>query len=346
MSTQYRDYYKVLGVSKSASSGDIKKAYRRLARKYHPDVNPGDKAAETRFKEINEAYEVLSDPDKRRRYDTLGPNWQDQFGFGGSRPRSSGTRTGTGSGGIPYDYTDPTGFSDFFEVLFGRAGRRTGTTGTAGTGRTATQQTPIRKAGEDIEQPVEITLREAYAGTSRAFTHEVTEACPTCKGSGEVGGRTCATCGGKGTTTRTRKLEVNIPAAVDTGSKVRVPGEGQPGIGGAPAGDLYLVITVRPDPSFERRGDDLQTDLQVPLTVAVLGGEVPVPTLDGKRLILTIPPETQNGQIFRLAGKGMPRTKGGFGNLLGRVQVMLPTNLSPRERQIFEALAHERPASR
>jgi DnaJ-class molecular chaperone len=346
MSTQYRDYYKVLGVSKSASSGDIKKAYRRLARKYHPDVNPGEKAAETRFKEINEAYEVLSDPDKRRRYDTLGPNWQDQFGFGGSRPRSSGTRTGTGSGGIPYDYTDPTGFSDFFEVLFGRAGRRTGTTGTAGTGRTATQQTPIRKAGEDIEQPVEITLREAYAGTSRAFTHEVTEACPTCKGSGEVGGRTCATCGGKGTTTRTRKLEVNIPAAVDTGSKVRVPGEGQPGIGGAPAGDLYLVITVRPDPSFERRGDDLQTDLQVPLTVAVLGGEVPVPTLDGKRLILTIPPETQNGQIFRLAGKGMPRTKGGFGNLLGRVQVMLPTNLSPRERQIFEALAHERPASR
>jgi DnaJ-class molecular chaperone len=345
MSTQYRDYYKVLGVSKSASSGDIKKAFRRLARKYHPDVNPGDKAAEARFKEINEAYEVLSDPDKRRRYDTLGPNWQDQFGFGGSRPRSSGTRTGTGSGGSPYDYTDPTGFSDFFEVLFGRAGRRTGTTGTAGTGRTATQQTTIRKAGEDIEQPVEITLREAYAGTSRAFTHEVTEACPTCKGSGEVGGRTCATCGGKGTTTRTRKLEVNIPTAVDTGSKVRVPGEGQPGIGGAPAGDLYLVITVRPDPSFERRGDDLQTDLRVPLTVAVLGGEVPVPTLDGKRLILTIPPETQNGQIFRLAGKGMPRAKGGgFGNLLGRVQVMLPTNLSPRERQIFEALAHERPA--
>ncbi|HEV8190454.1 MAG TPA: J domain-containing protein [Ktedonobacterales bacterium] len=347
MSTQYRDYYKILGVSKSASSGDIKKAYRRLARKYHPDVNPDDKAAEARFKEINEAYEVLSDPDKRRRYDTLGPNWQDQFGFGGTRPRSSGTRTGTGSGGIPYDYTDPTGFSDFFEVLFGRAGRRTGTTGTAGTGRTTTQQTSIRKAGEDIEQPVEITLREAYAGTTRAFTHEVTEACPTCKGSGEVGGRTCATCGGKGTTTRTRKLEVNIPAGVDTGSKVRVSGEGQPGIGGAPPGDLYLVITVRPDPSFERRGDDLQTDLQVPLTVAALGGEVPVPTLDGKRLILTIPPETQNGQIFRLAGKGMPRAKGGgFGNLLGRVQVMLPTNLSPRERQIFEALAHERPAGR
>lgn len=345
MSTQYRDYYKILGVSKSASSGDVKKAYRRLARKYHPDVNPGDKAAEARFKEINEAYEVLSDPDKRKRYDTLGPNWQDQFGFGGSRPRSGGTRTGTGTGGIPYDYTDPTGFSDFFEVLFGRGGRRTGTTGTAGTGRTATQQTTIRKAGEDIEQPVEITLREAYAGTMRAFTHEVTEACPTCKGSGEVGGRICATCAGKGTTTRTRKLEVNIPAGVDTGSKVRLSGEGQPGIGGAPAGDLYLVITVRPDPNFERRGDDLQTDLQVPLTLAVLGGEVPVPTLDGKRLILTIPPETQNGQVFRLAGKGMPRTRGGgYGNLLGRVQVVLPKNLSPRERQIFEALAHERPA--
>ncbi len=346
MSTQYRDYYKILGVSKSASSSDIKKAFRRLARKYHPDVNPGDKAAEARFKEINEAYEVLSDPDKRRRYDTLGPNWQDQFGFGGpgrSRP-GAGTRTGTGTGGgIPYDFADPTGFSDFFEVLFGRGNRRAGTTGTA-TGRTGTQQTAIRKAGEDIEQPVEISLREAYTGTSRAFTHEVTEACPTCKGSGEVGGRTCATCGGKGTTTRTRKLEVTIPAGVDTGSKVRVAGEGQPGIGGAPPGDLYLVITVRPDPNFERRGDDLQTDVQVPLTVAVLGGEVPVPTLDGKRLILTIPPETQNGQTFRLAGKGMPRAKGGgYGNLLGRVQVVLPRNLSPRERQIFEALARERP---
>jgi DnaJ-class molecular chaperone len=341
MSTEYRDYYKILGVSKSASDADVKKAYRRLARKYHPDVNPGDKTAEARFKEVNEAYEVLSDPDKRKRYDTLGPNWQDQFGFGGVRTRTGGTRTGTGSGGIPYDYADPTGFSDFFEVLFGRAGRRAGTAGRT----TTTTQTPIRKAGEDIEQPVEITLREAYTGTTRAFTLEVTEACPTCKGSGEVGGRTCATCGGRGTTTRTRKLDVRIPAGVDTGSRVRVAGEGQPGIGGAPGGDLYLVITVRPDPSFERRGDDLQTDLQVPLTVAMLGGEAPVPTLDGKRLILTIPPETQNGQVFRLAGKGMPRTRGaGFGNLLARVQVMLPKNLSPRERQIFEALAQERPA--
>jgi len=240
MSTQYRDYYKILGVSKSSSAGDIKKAFRRLARKYHPDVNPGDKAAEARFKEINEAYEVLSDPDKRKRYDTLGPNWQDQFGFSTPRSRPGGSRPGAGTGSNPYDPIDPTGFSDFFEVLFGRTGRRggaTGATGTAGAGRSSTQQA-IRKAGENIEQPVEITLREAYSGTQRAFTHEVTEACPTCKGSGEIGGRTCATCGGKGTTTRSRKLEINIPAGVDTGSKVLVSGEGQPGIGGASAGDL------------------------------------------------------------------------------------------------------------
>src|SRR5579862_4945222 len=163
---EYKDYYKILGVGRTASADEIKKAFRRLARKFHPDVNPNDKSAETRFKEINEAYEVLSDPEKRRKYDTLGPNWQEQFGFGGparSRP-GAGTRTGagTGTGGIPYDFADPTGFSDFFEVLFGRAGRRGGAAGTGtgtgtATGRTATQQTAIRKAGEDIEQPVEIT---------------------------------------------------------------------------------------------------------------------------------------------------------------------------------------------
>lgn len=342
----YKDYYKILGVAKSASAEEIKKAYRKLARKYHPDVNQGDKSAEARFKEINEAYEVLSDPDKRHKYDTLGPDWQEQFGFGG--PARSGTRArpgtaGTGTGGIPYDFADPTGFSDFFDALFGR--RSTAGSSTTTAGRRPTSATPPRAKGEDIEQALEITLAEAYSGTTRTYTIQLPEVCPTCKGTGEVNGRICGTCAGTGSTTRTRRIEVRIPAGVDTGSRVRLAGEGQPGIGGAPNGDLYLLITVKPDPAVERKGDELTTDVPIPLTTAILGGEVPVTLPNGKRVLLTIPPETQNGQIFRLAGKGMPRLRGeGAGNLLARVQVVLPRRLSPRERQLFEELARERAA--
>ena len=333
----YKDYYKILGVDKKASADDIKKAYRRLARKYHPDVNPGDKKAEARFKEINEAYEVLSDPDKRKKYDTLGPNWQEQFGFGGTRP---GTRTRTYSapgGGTPYDFADPTGFSDFFDTLFGRRG---------GTRQRTAGTTTASRKGEDIEHPIEITLREAYAGTSRALRMQSPEPCAACGGSGLIGSKICTVCGGSGMQERTRQLEVKIPAGVDTGSRVRIAGEGQSGAGGGQRGDLYIIITVKPDPAFERRGDDLSVDVPVPLTTAVLGGEVPVPTLDGKRLLLTIPQETQNGQTFRLAGKGMPRLRGeGAGNLLARVQVVLPRKLSAQEKQLFEELARVHKAS-
>jgi DnaJ-class molecular chaperone len=347
---QYKDYYKILGVGRSASAEDIKKAYRKLARKYHPDVNPGNKPAEAHFKEVNEAYEVLSDPDKRHKYDTLGPNWQEQFGFGAGRP-SSGTRArpGTSSSGGAYDFGDPTGFSDFFDALFRRPAGSTGSTTTSGTRRgsaTAAPGTsrPRQLRGEDIEQPLEITLQEAYTGTARTYTIQTPESCTACGGSGFVGGRICAKCGGSGTGTSThsRKLEVRIPAGVDTGARVRVPAEGQPGPNGAVPGDLYIVITVKSDPTFERKGDDLVTEVPVPLTTAVLGGEAPVFLPDGKRLILTIPPETQNGQTFRLAGKGMPHLRGeGGGNLLARVLVTLPKQLTSRERQLFEELARE-----
>ena len=332
-----KDYYKILGVSKSASPEDIKKAYRKLARKYHPDVNPGNKTAEARFKEINEAYEVLADPEKRRKYDS--PGWQDPFGFGGSRPGARGRTT------VPPDYADPTGFSDFFETLFGQRNRRGSATDTGARPNTTRRpEAPAAQVGENIEQPIEISLRDAYSGTTRNFTVEVTEPCPVCHGTGFVGTRVCATCGGTGTTSRTRKLEVQIPPGVDTGSRVRVAGAGQPGANGGPAGDLYLLVTMTPDPNFERKGDDLLTDAQAPLTMAVLGGEARVETLDGKRVLLTIPPETQNGQTFRLVGKGMPRRKdGGFGNLLVRIQVVLPTRLSPQEKQLFEQLAQLRP---
>ena len=342
---EYKDYYKILGVQKSTSQDDIKKAYRKLARKYHPDVNPGDKSAEARFKEINEAYEVLSDPDKRKKYDTLGPNWQEQFGFpgastGGMRTRTYSTsRGGTTTSDIPYNFEDPTGFSDFFETLFGRrapSGTATRTRGSSGLGSIK---------GEDIEQQVEITLREAFAGTKRNYTVQAPEMCAVCNGTGRVGTRTCAVCGGAGTTMRTKNLEVVIPAGVDTGSRVKVAGEGQPGIAGGPRGDLYLIVMVKPDPLFERKGDDLTVDVPVPLVTAVLGGEAPVPTPDGKRLLLTIPPETQNGQTFRLGGKGMPRLRGGAGNLLARVQVVLPRQLSPQEKKLFEELARLHTAS-
>ncbi len=338
-----KDYYKILGVSKNASADDIKKSFRKLARKYHPDVNPGNHSAEARFKEINEAYEVLSDPDKRKQYDRYGSNWN-MAGAARSdtstRTRTYGARTREDDG---FGVDDPTGWADFFDTLFNR--RTTATPGTGGTGSTTTTGFGQRR-GEDIEQPVEVTFREAYSGTSRVYNVQSPETCPTCKGTGKVGARPCPTCGGTGTITKARKLEVRIPAGVDNGSRVRVAGEGQVGQNGGQRGDLFLVVAVKPDPTFERKGDDLTVDVPVPLTLAILGGEAPVPMPDGKRLILTIPAETQNGQSFRLSGKGMPHLRGqGAGNLFARIQVQLPQRLSSRERELFEELARLRTAS-
>ncbi len=318
---EYKDYYKILGVSKSASSEDIKKAFRRLARKYHPDVNPGDKKSEEKFKEINEAYEVLSDADKRRKYDMLGPNWQEQFGY----PSGAGGRTsGFRSSSMNYNST---GFSDFFEALFGRP------TSTA------------RKAGEDIEQRVEATIQEAYSGGMRTFNIQSTDPCPVCRGTRLVAGKSCTNCQGLGSISRSKRIQVKIPAGVDNGSKIRVAGEGKPGSGGGPRGDLFLVISVKPDPLYERRGDDLYSDIEVDLVTAILGGEATVITPDGRKLALTIPPETQNGRLFRLANKGMPHLRGeGSGNFFARIKVVLPMGLNDNERGLFEQLARSRRA--
>ncbi|HEU5343023.1 MAG TPA: J domain-containing protein [Ktedonobacterales bacterium] len=360
-----KDYYKILGVTRSASTDEIKKAFRQLARKYHPDVNPGNKQAEARFKEINEAYEVLSDPDKRRKYDTLGPNWQERYNPAASTARArtpfSRTRTATGSSGSgsSYDFADPTGFSDFFEALFGRRPTGTATAGSAGSstsrGRATTGSagssspfggTGALNRGENVEQPVEITLREAYAGARRLYTIQQPEKCTACDGTGKIGSRVCVTCGGSGLVERERRITVNIPAGVDTGVKVRVAGEGQPSPDGGPRGDLYLLVTVKPDPQFERHGEDLVMEAHAPLTTAILGGELTLTMIDGKRITLTIPPETQNGQMFRVSGKGMPRPNSDKrGNLMVRVQVELPTRLNERERQLFEELRRERSAS-
>jgi DnaJ-class molecular chaperone len=335
----YKDYYKVLNVPRGASADDIKKAFRKLARKHHPDVNPGDKRSEAKFKEINEAYEVLSDPDKRRKYDTLGPNWQEQFGpaSGYSTRRSP---YGFGSRGsapnVDFD-AGGTGFSDFFETLFGRAGM-------AGGGMRGGVREDIRKrAGDNIEQPVEVTLHEAYIGATRTFNVQSTEVCATCRGTGEVAGNPCSICQGQGVIPRSKRIQVKINAGVDNGSKIRVAGEGQPGLGGGPRGDLILVISIKPDPVFERKGDDLYVDIEVELVKAMLGGQAPLTMPDGRKLMLTIPPETQNGRIIRLVAKGMPHLRGeGFGNLHARVKVMLPMHLSHEERELFEKLARSR----
>jgi curved DNA-binding protein len=323
---EYKDYYKILGVNKSATDKELKQAYRKLARKYHPDVTTGDKkAAEARFKEINEAYEVLGDPEKRKRYDTLGANWQQyeqwqragggareqpfdwsQFGFGGAPSgQQRGYRTVT-----PEEAEELFGgeFSDFFRTFFGGMGFGGATGGRARARR-----------GQDYEQPVEVTLEEAFTGTQRLL------------------GMTTAA-------GQERRLEVKIPPGVQSGSRIRMAGQGGPGLGGGPSGDLYLVVTVRPHATYERKGDDLHLELPVPLTTLMLGGEVAVPTLRGTRLALKIPPETQNGKTFSLRGQGMPRLQdpNKRGDLYVKVRAVLPTNLTVQEKALFEELRQTR----
>ncbi len=323
-----KDYYSILGVPKNADEKAIKKAYRKLARKYHPDVNPGDKAAEQRFKEINEAYQVLSDPEKRKMYDRFGPDWEqyEKAGVGpedfarGFRPGGPGapggyTRTvtpeefeqmfGGGMGGVGAG-----GFEDIFESLFGgRAGPGAG-------GRGFRERTPLRRRGQDITVPVEITLEEAFHGTNRTLQMD-----------------------------DGRRIQVRIPRGVKTGSRVRVSGEGAPGVGGGKPGDLYLEIRVKPHPRFQREGDNLRVKAPVDLYTAVLGGEVQVPTLE-RPVALKIPPGTQNGKVFRLRGLGMPHMKNPDkrGDLYAVVDVKIPTDLTPEEKELFQRLRELRRA--
>lgn len=310
-----RDYYTVLGVARSASDKDIKTAYRKLARKHHPDVNPGDKNAETLFKEIGEAYAVLSDPDKRKKYDRWGPDFEkiEQAHAHGARPGSSRTWTTTSStaggpnGGDVYNF-ESEDLGGLFDQLFGRAGR--------------SRVRATAHKGGDIDQPVEITLEEAFNGTQRTFT--LRDAL-----SGDA-----------------RTVEVKIPAGASDGLRVRVAGKGEPGLGGGPAGDLYLVVSIKPHASFERDGDDLRVKVTTPLYTALLGGEVMVPTPKGTRLVLKVAPETPNGQRIRLAGQGMPRVGGtGRGDLYAEITVQLPRPLSAREKELFSELARLRPES-
>jgi curved DNA-binding protein len=325
MATAYKDYYEVLGVPKGASQKDIKSAFRKLARKHHPDLNPKDPQAEVKFKELNEANEVLSDPEKRKKYDEYGPQYAQYEAWekaGRPGPGPFGFGGGAQGGGPQVEYrtvtpeeleqmfggADP--FSDFFHDMFGRTGR---TTAGGSPGSRA-----VRRRGENVEGEVSISLEEAFTGTSR-----------TVELSGETG---------------SRKVEVKIPAGIHDGARVRAAGQGTPGIGGGKAGDLFIRVRIRPHPRFTRVGDDIRTIVDVPLDLALLGGEVEVPTLKGGRVSLKVPPETQNGRVLRLRGLGMPRLRGGgHGDLLAEVRVKLPVPLTPELKEWAEGL--RRPAA-
>ncbi len=325
----FKDYYATLGVSKTASAKEVKQAFRKMARKYHPDVNPGDKTAEARFKDINEAYEVIGDPEKRKKYDELGSNWKmyEQAQRSGGGADSGGFDRGQwsanfgGGGGqgsyrtmTPEEMRDLFGdedpFSDFFHAFF--AG---GEPHIRGRGGRAGSRASSPRQGRDLEHPLDLSIEDAYRGTTRRLSvqHEG----------------------------QTRNVDVRIPAGVGEGSRVRVSGEGEQGAGGAGSGDLYLRIHMTPDTRFERKGQDLHAKVRVPVTTAVLGGEAEVPNPGGKPIRLRVPPGTQNGQVFRLKGKGMPIVgkPNEFGDLYAMVEAELPRELTPEERAHYEALA-------
>lgn len=317
-----KDYYSILGVKRNATEKEIKQAYRRLARKYHPDVNPGDRTAEEHFKEIGEAYDVLRDAGKRRQFDQFGtvfgpggmrgagsPAWQQAWRTAGS-PYGARTRTAGGRrpGGIEFDLGGIGDLNEFIQSLFGR-----GVSGREGT---------RPRVGEDIEREIEVSLEEAASGGMRHFQVQV----PSASGEGLI----------------TEGIEVKIPLGVRDGTKLRLAGRGASGPFGGPRGDLYLKVRIKPHARFERDGDDLQLEVPVGLTTAALGGEVDVSTLSGS-FVMKVPAESQNGRVLRLAGLGMPRLGGaGRGDLYAKLRVVLPTGLSERERDLFDQLRRER----
>ncbi len=309
---EFRDYYKTLGVAKTATADEIKKAFRKLARQHHPDLAQDKKTAEEKFKEINEAYEVLSDADKRKKYDELGPDWQ-QGGGGfrrppGGQPGPGGGFGGMGGGGYEEDFQfGGTGFSDFFEAFFGRAARG-GRRGSAFHG----EDMPLR--GQDAEADIMVTLEEALHGSTRQISFT------------------------RGRAGKVETYTVKIPKGVREGQRIRLAGIGGEGRGGGEAGDLYLRVRFERHPEFSVEGADVIHEVELPVTQAVLGCEVTIPTLDG-RAKLKIPAGTQNGRKFRLTGKGLPQRGGTRGDFYAVVDVQLPTSLSAQQREAWEAVA-------
>jgi len=326
MAVKFQDYYAILGVPRTATEDDIKKAYRKLARKYHPDVNPGDTTAEEKFKDIGEAYDVLSDPEKRQRYDQLGEHWKMGADFT-PPPGWEGGRVEYGDFGDLFGAGRGTGgFSDFFEALFGgRGGSRTGS--------------GFAMRGQDIEAAIELSLEEAHRGATRTITLQTTAACPTCNGSGTQDKQPCSTCRGMGMVIRPKTLEVTIPAGVRDGSVMRLAGQGEPGTGKAPAGDVLLHVRLRPHALFHVLDDgDVEVELPVAPWEAALGAKVRVPTIDGA-VDMTIPAGAQGGQRLRLRAQGVQRRGSGRGDQYVRLKLVNPPALTDSERALFAQLA-------
>ncbi|HEU4714030.1 MAG TPA: J domain-containing protein [Pyrinomonadaceae bacterium] len=328
-----KDYYEVLGVKRDASEEDIKKAYRKLARKFHPDLNPGDKSAEDQFKQLQSAYDVLSNAEDRKLYDQYGENWRAVKAGAGAPPppgwQQSQRAPGAGPGGFDFNDFDfgsfrPSGGGggfDIFEELFGGArgrGRRT-------------------ERGRDVEAELELSLEEAHRGGRRTLQMQAAETCPTCNGTGVKDGKVCETCGGSGEVLRPKTIEVNIPAGVRDGSTVRLAGQGGSGSNGSEPGDLYLHIRLRPHPTFIVKGDDLEVELPIAPWEAVLGAKVEAPTIDG-RVELTIPRGANTGQRLRLRNQGLNKRRGGRGDEYVRLKIVAPKEVSDEERRLYEEL--------
>ncbi|VXB95563.1 MULTISPECIES: DnaJ C-terminal domain-containing protein [Chryseobacterium] len=299
----YIDYYKILGVDKSATQDDIKKAYRKQARKLHPDLNPNDKEAEKQFKELNEANEVLSNPENRAKYDKYGENWKhgEEYEKAQQQQRQQYQGGNYGGGFSGADFGEGEDFSDFFQSMFGGAG--------GGFGRSSRGSASGKFKGQDVQAELNLNLKDA------ATTHQQTF---------DINGK---------------KVRITIPAGVYDGQQIKLKGHGNPGVNGGPSGDLYITFNINPDPNFERVGDDLKTKVTIDLYTAVLGGEVTVNTLDGS-VNLKVKPGTQNGTTVRLKGKGFPvyKKEGQFGDLFATYDVKLPTDLTEKQKELFEQL--------
>ncbi|MGA9769899.1 MAG: DnaJ C-terminal domain-containing protein [Blastocatellia bacterium] len=327
MAVKFKDYYEILGVKRDATEDQIRQAFRKLARKHHPDLNPGDKSAEERFKEINEANEVLSDTEKRKRYDQLGANWQNGAEF--TPPPGWGGR-------VNVEYEDLNsvfgggGFSDFFESLFGG-------------GRSAGQTDPRRRSsrsrarGQDSEAEMEISLEDAHRGGRHRITLQHTRVCPTCNGTGASGGNVCPTCRGAGQVVSPKNIDVNIPPGAREGSVIKLARQGQPGQGGGEPGDLLIKLSIKPHQRFVVSGDDITVDVPITASEAVLGSSIEVPTIDSKAE-MKIPPGSQGGQRLRLKGQGLNKRGGGRGDQYIRLKIVVPTNPTEREKQLYKEL--------